>query len=281
VRRAFSLAALTVLELSPPEMVAVAAEAGFSHVGLRLVPATPDEPQYPFIGDTPLVRETLARLAATGVKCLDVEIVRLKPDTNVADYVPMLETGARLGATEVLVAGNDPDERRLTDRFGALCDAAAKLGLHPSLEPMPWTDVRDITQAARILAAAGRPNCGVLIDAIHFDRAGSRTDDIARVPRQWFRYVQLCDAPAERPSDTAELLHQARAERLFPGQGGLDLAGLVQALPRDIPISLEIPTARLAASVPAAERARRMLAATRALLARVDDARAAASHSSR
>ena len=33
--RILSLAALTVLELSPPEMVEVAARAGYSHVGLR------------------------------------------------------------------------------------------------------------------------------------------------------------------------------------------------------------------------------------------------------
>ena len=37
--RILSLAALTVLELSPPQMVEVAARAGYSHVGLRLVPA--------------------------------------------------------------------------------------------------------------------------------------------------------------------------------------------------------------------------------------------------
>ena len=41
--RILSLAALTVLELSPPQMVEVAARAGYSHVGLRLVPATPEE----------------------------------------------------------------------------------------------------------------------------------------------------------------------------------------------------------------------------------------------
>lgn len=34
----FSLAALTVLELSPPEMIAVAAKAGYDAVGLRLIP---------------------------------------------------------------------------------------------------------------------------------------------------------------------------------------------------------------------------------------------------
>ncbi|HEY5308601.1 MAG TPA: sugar phosphate isomerase/epimerase, partial [Casimicrobiaceae bacterium] len=38
--RILSLAALTVLELSPPDMVSCAAAAGYTHVGLRLLPAT-------------------------------------------------------------------------------------------------------------------------------------------------------------------------------------------------------------------------------------------------
>jgi sugar phosphate isomerase/epimerase len=264
--RPIGLAALTVLELSPPEKVSVAAEAGFSHVGLRLIPATPEEVRHPMIGDTPMIREILTRLADTGIKVLDVEIIRLKPDTSALDYVPMMETGARLGASQLLIAGNDPDESRLTDRFGELCDEAAKFGLNANLEPMPWTDVKNIVQAARILTAAARPNCGVLIDPIHFDRAGSRLEDIAQVPKEWFRYMQLCDAPAERPADTAGVLFQARAERMFPGEGGLDLLGLLRALPRDIPISLEIPTAKLAETVGAVERARRALQATKALL---------------
>ena len=58
-----SLAALTVLELSPPDMVSCAKEAGYSHVGLRLIPATDREPTWPIIGDTPLVRELERRLA--------------------------------------------------------------------------------------------------------------------------------------------------------------------------------------------------------------------------
>jgi len=44
VDRIFSLSALTVLELPPPDMVTCAREAGYSHVGLRLIPATPTEP---------------------------------------------------------------------------------------------------------------------------------------------------------------------------------------------------------------------------------------------
>ena len=111
--RPISLAALTVLELTPPEMVDCAAEAGFSHVGIRLLPATPTEPQYDIVGDTPLLREVERRLADTGVKVLDVEIFRLKPDTRVGDYEAAIATGARLGASELLVAANDPDEDRL------------------------------------------------------------------------------------------------------------------------------------------------------------------------
>src|SRR5215831_9640744 len=102
VTRTLALAALTVLELSPPEMVACAAAAGYSHVGLRLVPATDNEPTWPVIGNTPIVRELEQRLGGTGVRVLDIEIFRLKPETDVQSYLPALETGARLGAKHVL-----------------------------------------------------------------------------------------------------------------------------------------------------------------------------------
>ena len=265
--RVVSLAALTVLELAPPAMVTCAAEAGYSHVGLRLVPATPTEPRYDTIGDTPLVREMLARLADTGVRVLDVEILRLAPDTRVADFLPVLETAARLGAANALVAGNDPDEARFVDRFAELSDLAAPFRIAPSIEPMPWTDVRSFADGVRVFRRANRANAGILVDPIHFDRAGSRADEIAAVPAGWFRYVQICDAPAARPGDHEALLHQARAARLLPGEGGLDLAGIFAALPRDLPVSVEIPMAGRAQTEPALARARRALAATRKLLA--------------
>ncbi|MBS0551207.1 MAG: sugar phosphate isomerase/epimerase, partial [Proteobacteria bacterium] len=67
-----------------------------------------------------------------------------------------------------------------------------------------------------------------------------------------------------------EILAEARAERLFPGEGGLDLLGLLRAVPRDLPLSIEVPTHALARTVGATERARRALAATRRVLAQVD-----------
>jgi sugar phosphate isomerase/epimerase len=264
--RIVSLSALTVLELAPPALVTCAADAGYTHVGVRLIPATPTEVSYATIGDTPIIRDTLARLADTGVGVLDVEILRLKPDTRVADFAAVLETAARLGARNALVAGNDPDTARFIENFAALCDLAAPYGIAPCVEPMPWTDVRSFAQGAEAVRQAARPNAGLLVDAIHFDRAGSVASEISGVPSAWLRYAQICDAPAERPTSLEGLLFQARAERLLPGEGGLDLVGIFGALPRDMPVSVEIPMERLAKSVPALERARRALHATQRLL---------------
>jgi sugar phosphate isomerase/epimerase len=166
-----------------------------------------------------------------------------------------------------LVAGNDPDEARLTERFAALCELGAPLGLTMDLEAMPWTDVKTLQQSARVVARAGKDNGGVLIDPIHFDRAGNVAADIAAVPHARIHYAQLCDAPAARPRDTETLLHQARAERLMPGDGGLDLKGILRALSDELPLGLEIPMHQLARTVGAVDRARQMRVKAEALLA--------------
>ena len=48
------------------------------------------------------------------------------------------------------------------------------------------------------------------------------------------------------------------------------LRGRLRAVPRDVPLSLEVPTLKLAKTVGATERARRALAATRRVLAQLD-----------
>lgn len=266
----FSLASLTVLELSPPDMVEVAARAGYSHVGLRLVPATPQEHHFALVADAELRRQTLARLRDTGIRVLDVEILRLKPETVVADFESILAVGAEFGASELLVAGNDSDEQRMTEHFAELCDLAATYGLHPHLEFMPWTDARNLEQAVRIVERAGRENGAVLVDAFHFDRSASRLEDLASVAPSRLRYAQLCDVAGPRPTDMAEILRQARNERRFPGDGDCDLSGLLRCLPTNLPLSLEIPTVHLLEQgVSGLERAQMALDKTRDLLARI------------
>jgi sugar phosphate isomerase/epimerase len=135
---------------------------------------------------------------------------------------------------------------------------------------MPWTDAKDLRQAARIVEVAGRDNGGVLIDPFHFSRSRSTLDDLASIAASRLHYLQFCDVPQAVPPTMEAILAEARAERRFPGEGDLDLLGLLRAVPRDIPLSVEVPTVTLARTVGAVERARRALAATRRVLAQLD-----------
>ncbi|WP_179467241.1 sugar phosphate isomerase/epimerase family protein [Mycolicibacterium vinylchloridicum] len=265
IARPISLAPLTVLELGPDEMVDCAARAGFDAVGLRLIRATEEEPLRPTIGMTPLIRETRRRLDDTGLALVDIEVLRLTPQTRVRhDYEAVVETGAYLGSGQILVTGNDPDHARLTDRLGELADLAADYGLTPNLEPMPWTDVVNLQQAAAIVTRCGHPNLGVLVDALHYDRALNTPADLAALPAEWINYVQICDGVAERPKTLDALRYQGRNARLFPsGAGNIDLVAMLRALPSSVPVSIEAPVLWQA---PALERSRAALRGAREVL---------------
>ncbi|MFI5086584.1 MAG: sugar phosphate isomerase/epimerase family protein, partial [Actinomycetales bacterium] len=268
--RPIGLAALTVLELPPPEAVRCAAAAGYDSVGLRLIPATDAEPRHPTIGRTRMVRETLRALEETGMTVMDIEILRLTPESAVAaDFEPFLETGAFLGASQILVAGNDDDRSRLAANFAELADLAAGYGLTPNIEFMPWTSVPSLADAASLLRRVDHENVGLLIDSLHFDRSGSRSQEIAALKPHWFRYFQLCDATADKPASTADLLYEARHGRLLPGEGALDLLGPLRRLPADLPVSIEAPVAT-PRPVPALQRAVAALGAARTVLAGLD-----------
>jgi sugar phosphate isomerase/epimerase len=254
VTRQISLAALTCMELAPPDLVSAAAAAGYDGVGLRLIPV-PGQTLPAFD-----LRELEDRLADTDLAVLDVEVFRLASDTRIQDFEPVMATAARLRATDVLVHGADPEESRLVQSFGALCDLAARYGLSANLEPMPWVEISTVAKAKRIIQAARKSNAALLVDAIHFYRADNGLDDLKDVPK---RYMQLCDAHPGRPADMQEIIRQARGDRLFPGEGALDLRGLMGALPADLTVSVEVPIAK---KIEPFERARLALEATKRFL---------------
>ena len=266
--RTLSLAHLTVLDTTPPELIAVADAAGFRSIGIRLT-ATPSVgvPPYDALHDGPVLRETLARLKDTGISVLDTEFLRFEPDRPVGIPEGFLEVSARLGATYVLVMSAEPDEGRTLERFVDLCDRAAGYGLHVCLEFAIYTGVRTLADAARMVARSERTNASVLIDALHWSRSGGVPADVATVDPSRLRYAQLCDASADMPgaTDTARLIAEARTGRLLPGDGVLPLRELIAALPIDAPLAIEAPV-RATAHLPALERAQRAYRALSALL---------------
>jgi sugar phosphate isomerase/epimerase len=229
------------LETSPPEMIEFAAEAGYDLAGIRMMPAVPGGQAFPLMSDRAMLRETQRRIKDTGVRVLDVEIIRIDGVSNVELWLPMIEASAELGARTIVVAGDDPDEARMTEMYGLICDAAAPYGLTVNLEFTPWTALNNATAASRVVTEAARRNGEMLIDLIHVARSSTALTDLAAIDSARMSYFQICDAPADIPTSREGLQFTARQARLLPGEGGIDVAGMVNALPEDLIVSVEVP----------------------------------------
>lgn len=238
--RDISLAPLTVPGLSSPEFVSCAARAGYAQVTLRLVYGSPLSPEV-LLNQEALLRETRARLRDEPLSVSDIEVLVLDAATQIRDCTRLLEVSAAVGARRLVVCINDTDASRARDRLAELAGLAAACRLTLVLEFVPYLAVATLDQACMLVEASGARNVGVLIDAIHFDRSGHRAAEIARFPARLFPCVQLCDAQPGRPASMDEIIRQAREERLYPGEGGIDLTAILRALPPDLPVSVEIP----------------------------------------
>lgn len=263
--RLLSVAHLTAISLPPPDFIRAAARAGFDAVGLRLRQVTPETPGYP-LDDPVQLSATLAALADTGLSVHDIEFVRITPDLDPATLAPLLETGAALGARHLICAPYDPDLPRLSARLARITDLARARGLGVVLEFFPWTPVPDLAAALRVTEGTG---AGVLVDALHFDRSGSSADLLRATDPSRLPFAHLCDAPVHPPYTTEDLLHAARAERLPPGEGQIDLAGWLAALPGDCPLAVEVPMTALTRQV-GPDAVLRRLAETARRLAKAD-----------
>jgi sugar phosphate isomerase/epimerase len=253
-----------MLALDPPTLIEVAGRCGYDAVGLRLLPVTTEERSFPITTDKALLRATQERMAATNVACIDVEVVRLTPDVQPETYQAFLETGAALGARTVTTHLPDPVSGRAIDKLGRLSAMARPLGLHVDVEFLPWSEVPDLGTAARICKAVAADNCGILVDTLHFRRSASTVAELESLPKSWFRMLHIADCPSETPTTAEGLIHTARRERLLPGEGAIDFAPIIAALPPDIPITLEIPHDKRAADMGLEPYNRKALETTRA-----------------
>ncbi len=245
----YSLAHLTVLSLTPPQVVDVAARTGYRYVGLRMTRVTPDEVLYDLARDRALMRETKVRLAATGVVVHDGELFRMDPALGPESFIPELEATAELGARHIIAQLPDPDRARATARFARLCDLAKPLGIFVSLEFPHWTETGNLAAAVKVVRAVNRTNAGILVDMLHFGRSNSNLDELRMLPREWFRFAHVCDAAKEVPPTMEGIIRTARDERQFPGEGGIDVRGILACMPQDIPYALEIPRVALTKAV--------------------------------
>jgi len=256
-----SLASGVVPEFGPLETISAAASGGFDAVGLWIEPPawTPQ-----------LTQEVKSRLSGSGLELLDVEVVWLKPGPADRAHFRCLDIGMELGAKNVLVVSSDPDMGANAAKLRELCVHAEPAGMRVSLEFGLFTEIKTIGQALAVIGAADHPAAALLIDPLHLARSGGTPDDVAGVAATLLPYAQFCDASATGPSaaDPAGIIREAVDERLQTGDGALPLQALLRALPRGIPLSIELRSRALREGWPdPAERARETARATRRFLA--------------
>lgn len=268
-RREFSLAYLSVVGASPDEMIDVAAATGYDFVGLRLTKVTNDEVLPPLLADDALVRQTRRHADEAGVGILDVELARVGPNDDARDHARLMERAGELGARFVLAQVPDHDRKRAMYSFATLCELAAPYDVIVGLEFIPWGPTDDLAAAVDIVRGSDQSNGGIVVDTLHFCRSTSTAEQIRVLPPSMFPYVQLCDAPRYTPFTDDGLIHTAREARYFPGEAGLELRPLVQALPQG-PYALEIPNERMRSDLGTEEFARRALEASRRFLTHAD-----------
>ena len=240
--RKFSLAHLTILEAPPPELIRIAARTGYDCVGLRLIPlGLPGEVAYGPQVDAVLRRDIKAAIDDTGVQVLDVELARIIEAPAPDSYLPALETAAELGARHVLSSVWMRDRQQVIERFARLCDVAKPLGLTVNLEFVSSTEWNTLDGALDIVTSCGRDNVGIMIDTLHFHRGRIPIEELDRVPAAWVNFAHVCDDRPDGPPTIEEERRTMREERLYPGEGAVDIAGIVGRLPPSVICAIELP----------------------------------------
>lgn len=263
----FALSYLTVPGVTPPEQTYLAARAGYDMVSYRLfhlgVAGEPDiNPVAPQI-----IRETKEALAATGLECFDIELMRILRSIQPRDFVPAFEAGAELGAKHVICsAWTDVrnDRTFIVERFQEICDLAWPFGLTVNLEFPAFSRLSSLDDCVEILELSRAANQGLLVDTLYMHFNKTPLFALERLPEEWINFMHICDADDVAYTKEA-MIHTARDGRLYPGEGAIDFSAINYMFP-DLPLAIELPNAPRSAALGHEEHARRCVSAARAVL---------------
>lgn len=237
----FSLAQLTVLNTSPIEISKIAHECGYDYVSLRQIYMNlPDEQRFELIKDKKMFNELKVYLNDTGLKVLDVELARIYDGVNVKDYEPIFELSVNLGVRNILSSIWTNEKSYYIEQFNILCELAKQYDLDVNLEYVPIAGVDTMAKALEVIETVKTENARLLVDMHHFHRAKDSVKELQKVPNKYFNFVHLCDACKEIPSDIEEMKRIMRQERLYVGEGGIEIKDILNSMPI-VPYSIELP----------------------------------------
>ncbi|MGG7554160.1 sugar phosphate isomerase/epimerase family protein [Pseudomonas sp. ES3] len=141
----------------------------------------------------------------------------------------LLEIAGELGARSLKVAGGlfedgPPDVPRMRETFALLCDRAQPFGVNVVIEFLPFSSVCTIERAIAV-AENVRPNGGLLVDTWHVARGGMSFDEIAKIPLELVKSIELDDA---NHAIVETLFNDSTHHRKLCGEGALDVPAFIQ-----------------------------------------------------
>ncbi|HOZ59256.1 MAG TPA: sugar phosphate isomerase/epimerase [Nakamurella multipartita] len=207
-----------------------AADAGFTGIGLHV----DDLPRTVAAGlDVPGMQAVLAR---TGLRVVEIEFLGgwAPPDSDPAELDALVNRieavadafGGRHVSTGEFRGPAAPGDRLDLDaaagRLAALADRLAERDLLLAVEGFPWSVLAGADTVPDLVRRTQSTNVGQLVDIWHYLTNGA--DPVALTGP--VAAVQLNDGP--RVED--DFLTHARAARRLPGEGELDVVGLIRAV---------------------------------------------------
>jgi len=255
---------LSVLGLKPVQFVNLVADLGCNCISTGLS-GMPGYASFSLREDTALRRETIAALRDRGIAISLGEGCIVRPGRDIRDMAADFDIFQELGAERINTVSMDPDLERSLDQFGVLAEIAAARGMASSIELCPGLTINNLAGAVAAVRHVGRKDFCLLLDTMHLGRSGATASEIAALDPAMIGYVQLCDAPL-KPTNP-NYMDEATFDRMVPGEGELPLGEYLTALPRDVVVSLEVPSRTLEkAGLSVRDRLERCVKAARALL---------------
>lgn len=142
-----------------------------------------------------------------------------------------LDVARELGAPVVLLCSHvgdasvdDPD--LVAAQLAELGDAAVERGLVLAYEALAWgRHVNRLAHAWDVVRRAAHPAVTLAVDTFHLLARGDGPEALAGIPGERIGFLQVADAPLKQ----MDVLEWSRHFRCFPGQGMLDVTGVVAA----------------------------------------------------
>ena len=257
----YSLGHLTLIECSPPELIYIAARAGYDAVSPRLIKMNVPGEFKPSPISKEQVQASKTALRTTGLKVLDIELAQITEDCDPKEFKRSFEVGAELGASHMIISAwtkRRDDRDFLIEIYQETCELAFEYGLSVDLEFPTFSRLRNLDEALDIVRTASPKNGGILIDTLYLHLSRVDINEIMHIPSEWLHFIHISDC-LPGIADTQEgMIQLARDARLYPGEGWIDFEKIIEQCP-PLNFSIELPNQSRISELGFEEHARRSL----------------------